>query len=88
MIYEAANYMEGIEDHFQANQLLRGYQCFGSRSRFESLILATLIPITHQFDELRYNKKKEKIYILKVDRSIVMLNSVDYFFKSNFVVFF
>jgi len=22
MIYEASNYMEGIEDHFQANQLL------------------------------------------------------------------
>ena len=29
MIYEASNYMEGIEDHFQANQLLfiSVYQC-------------------------------------------------------------
>ena len=29
MIYEASNYMEGVEDHFQANQLLfiSVYQC-------------------------------------------------------------
>ena len=59
-----------------------------ARSGTQVASVATLIPTTHQFDELQYNKKKERKYILKVDRSIVMLNSVDYFLKSNYVVFF
>ena len=79
MIYEASNYMEGIEDHFQANQLL-----FISVSDpdpdlnplFWQHWYQLLINLTN-YDTIRKIKD-----ILKVDPFIVMLNSVDY------VVFF
>ena len=76
MIYEASNYMEGIEDHFQANQLL-----FISVSDPDPDPNPLFSQHWYQLliDELWYNKKKK--YILKVDRFIVMLNSVDYIFK-------
>ena len=80
MIYKASNYMEGIDDHFQANQLL-----FISVSDpdpdpnplFWQHWYQVLINLTN-YDTIRKKKKK---YILKVDRFIVMLNSVDYFLK-------
>ena len=70
--------MEGIEDLFQANQLL-----FISVSDpdpdpnplFWQHWYQVLINLTN-YDTIRKKKKK---YILKVDRFIVMLNSVDYF---------
>ena len=77
MIYEASNYMEGIEDHFQADQLLFISVVLDPDP---DLILATLKPITHQFDEYDTIRKKKKKYILKVDRSIVMLKFCRLFF--------
>ena len=56
--------MEGIEDHFQANQLL--FISVLDSDPDPNLNLKTLIPITYWFDELWHNKKKEKKYILKV----------------------
>ena len=79
MIYKATSYMEGIEDHFQANQLL-----FISVSDQDP----DLNPLFWQhWNQLlinltNYNTIRQKNeYILKVDCFIVMLNSLDFFLK-------